>query len=292
MTGAERVSSRVMQLRGSRVRRRIKAALGHVLYRTGLYRLAWRNRAIIVLFHRIDDRYPEDPITCTRRMFGAFCDFFKRYFDVISLGELLVRLRNREDISGSLVITFDDGYRDNYTVAAPELERQNLRACFFIATGFIGSEHIPWWDAQWSIPSQWMTWDEVRALRDRRFDVGAHTITHVDCGRLSRTEAVEEIVGSKAKLETETGSPVAFFAYPYGGPEQMTEENRSIVREAGFECCMAAYGGVVARGDDPLRLKRAPINNWYLSPYQFGFEAARRGFDLRSRGGPPVDMRL
>ncbi len=269
--GASRAGS--APLKSGVARRRLKAALGHLLYRTGLYKLPWRQRAMIVLFHRVDDRYPEDPITCSRAQFTAFCDFFARYFEVVTLGELLELLQRRADISRRLVITFDDGYRDNYAVAAAELRKRGLPACYFVTTGFVGTDQSAPRDARRSIRSEWMNWDQVRSLLEQGFELGAHTITHPDCGRIGGAEATREITGSKAQLEAEVGTPVRYFAYPFGRPDQMTDENRSIVRDAGFSCCLSAYGGAVGAADDPFRLKRAPINTWYLSPYQFGFEA-------------------
>jgi peptidoglycan/xylan/chitin deacetylase (PgdA/CDA1 family) len=262
-------------LKSAVARRRLKTAFGHLLYRSGLYKLRWRQRAMIVLFHRVDDRYPGEPITCSRTQFTAFCDFFARYFKVITLGELLELLRRGADISRRLVITFDDGYRDNYQFAAVELRKRCLPACFFLPTGFIGSDQSALRDARRSIRSEWMSWDEVRSLLEQGFELGAHTITHPDCGRISGAEARREIAGSKAQLEAEVGVPIQHFAYPYGGADQMTEENRAIVRDAGFRCCLSAHGGAVRVSDSPFRLKRAPINMWYLSPYQFGFDAMR-----------------
>lgn len=258
-----------------RVRRHVKAALGRAAYRSGMHAAAWRDRAVIALFHRVDDRYPSDPITCTRAQFTAFCDFFARYFIVVSLGELVDRLQSGADISRRLVITFDDGYRDNYQFAATELRRRGLPACFFVATDYIGTDTIPWWDARYSVQSEWMSWDEVRDLHAQGFEIGSHTKTHADCGRISGSEAEREIVGSKEKLEAELGAAVHHFAYPFGDADHMTEENLGLVRRAGFDCCLAAHGGIVRASDSVFRLRRVPINGWYRSPYQFGFETIR-----------------
>jgi peptidoglycan/xylan/chitin deacetylase (PgdA/CDA1 family) len=265
-------------------KRRIKAALGQLVYRSGFYALPWRNRAVIVLFHRVDDRYPGEPVTCSRAQFAALCDFFGRYFKVIALSELLELLRRRADVSRRLVITFDDGYRDNYQYAAVELRKRGLPACFFVTTGFVGTDRVAWWDAQQSIRSEWMTWDEVRSLRGQGFELGAHTITHPDLGRLGGADAACEITGSKAQLEAAVGVRILHFAYPYGDPNQMTDESRSIVQSAGFSCCLAAYGGAVRASDDPYRLRRVPINTWYVSPYHFGFEATRMALSETWRG--------
>ena len=253
----------------------VKETAGQFLYRSGFYRTAWRDRAVIVLFHRVDDRYPADPITCSRAQFAQFCDFFTRYFIVVSLSELLDRLKHGQDISRRLAITFDDGYRDNHEFAAQELRRRRLPACFFIAPGFLGTQTAAWWDARASIASEWMTWDQVRSVRAAGFEIGAHTITHADCGDIKGGDAIREIGGSKTLLEQEVGAPIEHFAYPYGDPRHMTEQNRAVVRSAGFSSCLAAHGGIVRATDDPYHLHRIPINSWYTSAYHFGFEVLR-----------------
>jgi hypothetical protein len=54
----------------------------------------------------------------------------------------------------------------------------------------------------------------------------------------------------------------------------MTEDNRALVREAGLESCASCHGGLVEAGTDPFRLPRVPVNGWFASPGQFGFEVA------------------
>ncbi|MDQ6769787.1 MAG: polysaccharide deacetylase family protein [Gemmatimonadota bacterium] len=252
--------------------RQIKALLGRVIFASRVYKLLLRNKAVIVLFHRIDDRYPGDPITCSTTEFREFCDFFQRYFTVVPFHTLIEKLKRGEDITRHLVITFDDGYRDNRR-AADELVRRGMPASFFIATEFIGSDRVPWWDANAGIVSEWMSWADVRSLSNDGFELGAHTKNHVDLGVVSGAEAVEEIAGSARRLAAETGRRIDLFSYPYGRRHQITEENRDIVRKAGFVCCPSAYGGTVRKGNDPFRICRAPISPWYISPDQFGFEA-------------------
>ena len=252
--------------------RRVKALLGRVIFASGVYKLLLRNKAVIVLFHRVDDRYHGDPITCSTTEFREFCDFFQRYFKVVPFHTLIEKLERGEDITRQLVITFDDGYRDNRR-AGDELLRRGVPACFFIATEFIGSDRVPWWDAKSGIVSEWMSWADVRSLSNDGFELGAHTKNHVDLGVISGAEAEEEIGGSARRLVAETGIPIDLFSYPYGRPHQITEENRKIVRKTGFVCCPSAYGGTVSKGNDPFHICRTPISPWHISPYQFGFEA-------------------
>ncbi|MGH7671036.1 MAG: polysaccharide deacetylase family protein [Gemmatimonadaceae bacterium] len=254
----------------------VKSGLGWLVFHLGVHRLLTDGRAIIVLFHRVDDRYSGTPISSTRPEFAAFLRFFKRFYTVISLGELLARLRRGEDVGNCLVITFDDGYLDNYRDAAPLLASYGLPACFFVVTDFMGSDSLPWWDEELGIQAEWMNWDQVRALQAQGFEIGAHTMNHVDLGVTLGDDAFAEILGSKRRLEHELGAPVDYFSYPYGRRHQLAEENREAVQRAGFACCLSAFGGAVAPGDDPFRLHRTAVSPWFKSPYQFGFETAFR----------------
>ncbi len=255
--------------------RRLKSLVGRLVYVTGLYRLFFRDKAVVVLFHRVDDRLATNPISCSRETFTSFCDFFKHYFIVVSLEELVAKLERGEDVSRHLCITFDDGYRDNHDIAALELRKRDLTACFFIATGFIGSKHIPHWDASNGIESSWMDWDQVRQLTAQGFEVGAHTVNHVDLGVVVGEEASREIRESKRRLEQEVGADIPFFSYPFGGRQNICDDNLERVRREGFRCCLAAYGGTVVPDHDPWYLERMPISPWYVSPYHFGWEAIR-----------------
>jgi peptidoglycan/xylan/chitin deacetylase (PgdA/CDA1 family) len=262
-------------------KRRLKHVLGRLVYGAGLHRRLLSDRAVIALFHRVDDALAGNPITCTTSEFRSYCSFFQRYFTVVSLEDLLGRLRRRESVGGCLAITFDDGYVDNAETAAPELKRRGLPAAFFVATNFIESNHVPWWDADRSITSRWMTWDDVRAIRDRGFEVGSHTMNHVDLGRVDGAEADAEIAQSRARLEAELGAPVLLFSYPYGRPENFTEANRERVRRAGYGCCLSAHGGTVRIDSSPFDLHREPVSPWHLSPYHFGFELLFHGSAYR-----------
>lgn len=250
----------------------VKTFVGWSIVRSGLHRRLLRGRAAIVVFHRVNDAYPNDSITSSRAEFESFVRFFARFFDVISLSTLLDRLESGSDIGSAVTITFDDGYWGNATIAAPILERYGLRACFFVTTDFIGTNHMPWWDRENGITTQWMTWDHLRALRAAGHEVGSHTATHANLGVVVGAEARREIGEGKARLESELSESSGLFAYPYGGREHLANENKSIPKELGLRCNLSAYGGTVSLGDDPFTLKRTSITRWFTSPYLFAFE--------------------
>jgi peptidoglycan/xylan/chitin deacetylase (PgdA/CDA1 family) len=147
-----------------------------------------------------------------------------------------------------------------------------LRGCFFLTTDFIGSEYVPWWDQQQRIETRWLTWDQARALRAAGHEIGSHTQTHVDLGKVQTDVAKCEVGGGNERLAKELGENVGLFAYPFGGRRNMSPENQAVISKLGLRCCVSAHGGYVCAGDDPFRLKRVNVSNWFESPYQFGFE--------------------
>jgi peptidoglycan/xylan/chitin deacetylase (PgdA/CDA1 family) len=252
----------------------IKRLIGQAIFASNLDALLLRNAAMVVTFHRVRDTRTPEGLTVSVRMFEEYCRFFKRHFTVVSLGELVGKLERGATLNRELAITFDDGYEDNFENAAPVLEKLGLPATFFIVTQWMGTDVVPWWDKQQGVRHPWMTWEQVRTLQQRGFEVGAHTRTHVDLGSVNAVEASEEIAGARRELEQHLGVPVDLFAYPYGRLANLADANRRLVRGAGFRCCCSCFGGVIAAGTDPFHLRRVPISSRYHSPFQFGFEVA------------------
>jgi peptidoglycan/xylan/chitin deacetylase (PgdA/CDA1 family) len=250
----------------------LKGLAGAAAASLGVYRLVFRNEMVIVAFHRVNDFMPEDPLTCSSAKFDAFCRFFKRYFRVVSFCEQVRSCAAGIDMSGTLSITFDDGYRDNFELAAPILRKHELPATFFVATGFVGSDLRAAWDEHLPQHPGWMDWVQVKELSALGFDIGGHTVNHIDMGSAAPDVVRNELSVSKHILERELGRPVTLFAYPFGGVNNICERSIEIVKESGFISCASCYGGVNAGLADPYRLKRIGIAQWFASPHHFGFE--------------------
>ena len=254
------------------MRRQTKAAVGRLMFATRLNALLLRRTGVVVAFHRVQDGNDEDGLSISRDLFERHCRFFKRHFDVVSLADLVTRLEQGRPVDRLLAITFDDGYRDNFVNARPVLEALSLPATFFVVSQWIGTDEWPWWDRAQGVRHRWMTWDQVRILNERGFDIGAHTRTHVDLGQVDGATARDEIVGARTEIERQLRRRIDLFAYPYGRPGNMIESNRALVKAAGFRCCCSCFGGVTPPGADPFHLQRIAISHWYDSPHQFGAE--------------------
>jgi peptidoglycan/xylan/chitin deacetylase (PgdA/CDA1 family) len=256
------------------VKKQLRRLLGQTMFGAGLEAVLLRNSALVVAFHRVRDTSRPEPLTVSVQCFEEYCRFFKQHFRVVALGDLVTRLAGGLTPHRELAITFDDGYLDNHDNAAPILEALELPATFFIVTGWMGSDVVPWWDRMEDTRHPWMTWDHVRALHRRGFGIGAHTRTHADLGAVGEDQARAEILGARSELQRQLGAPVDLFAYPYGRRDNLTDAHRDLVRSAGFRCCCSCFGGVNTRGTDPFRLARVAVTPRYECPEHLGFEVA------------------
>ena len=261
---------------GVRAKNRVKDVLGRAAYATGFYAQQFRSKMVVTAFHRVNDWMPEDGITSSSARFEQFCRFFADHFRVVPLSEQVAGCRKGSGMGGTLSITFDDGYIDNFEVAAPILRKLGLPATFFVATAFIGTDYAPPWDQQLARRPGWMTWDQVRSLRDQGFEIGAHTDSHIDLGLADAAVIRAELAVCREKLQREIGLTPKLFAYPFGGRNNISPDSLSLVREAGFECCLGACGGVNPPVADPFHLNRINCNDWFSTPHQLGFELVAR----------------
>jgi peptidoglycan/xylan/chitin deacetylase (PgdA/CDA1 family) len=268
------------------MKRQAKNALGWLAYATRLDAWLRRRAGVVVAFHRVQDGEDANGLSVGRDMFERHCRFFKRHFDVVHLRELVSCLEEGRRVDRLLAITFDDGYHDNFANARPVLEALSLPATFFVVSQWMGTDAWPWWDREQGVRHRWMTWDHVRRLNERGFDIGAHTRTHADLGQVDGIAAREEIVGARREIERQLGRRVDLFAYPYGRRPNLSESNRALVRAAGFRCCCSCYGGLTPGGADPFRLQRIAVTPWYDTPHELGMEFLREsGATVNPEGG-------
>ncbi|MFI5397025.1 MAG: polysaccharide deacetylase family protein [Candidatus Binatia bacterium] len=116
----------------------------------------------------------------------------------------------------SVVLTFDDGYRNFCEHGLPVLVRNGFTATLFLASGHVGGEN------DWADPPPLLgklpllSWNQARDLSAAGIEIGAHSKRHPDLRQLSPLEVEREIVGSRDEIANRIGSPVETFAYPFG----------------------------------------------------------------------------
>jgi len=151
-----------------------------------------------------------------------------------------------------VVLTFDDGYRDFCTEAAPHLRRFGFPATIFLPTAYCGRTNswpgLPSWVEEKSL----LTWQQIKELAGQGFQFGPHSVTHRDLTSLSLGEAEQEIVESKREVEREVGEAVEFFCYPYGRWDRAV---RNLVSRY-FSGACSTVAGAVRPDADPFALPR------------------------------------
>jgi len=191
--------------------------------------------------------------------FRRHLELYRRHYHVVPLKHMAdVLAGRRHDLPPrALAITFDDGYRDNVTNAAPVLQRLGLPATFFIVTGRMGGVMVPDEDpATGAI----MTWEEVRELVRAGFDIGGHTVTHPHLARLGEEEQRREILDCARAIAEQLGQRPEAFAYPYGSVADYNEVSVRLVREAGFQYAVSNRYGANPPGCDRWTLRRIWID--------------------------------
>jgi peptidoglycan/xylan/chitin deacetylase (PgdA/CDA1 family) len=154
----------------------------------------------------------------------------------------------------AVLITFDDGYRNNFTYAYPILKKYNFRVTIFLVTQYIGKKN-GWGKGDEEI----LSWDEIEEMKRKGFSFGSHTRTHPNLLELSQNKILSEIRDSKRILEEKLGEQVNFFAYPYGKFNPRIVE---MVKRAGYLGALSTLPGKNGVGEDSFLLRRILIRGY------------------------------
>jgi len=301
----------------------------HLLLETGAFdaMYAVHMRSLFVLaYHRITDHDVPDfdtfkpNVSASPEDFAEQMDFIRERFNVIALDDLLAWLRGEAELPRfPVLITFDDGYRDNFTHAFPILRERNLPAVIFLTSNAIENTEPFWWDMvaycffhtslceaelplvgrkNWHAPGErntvmrqyldalkqvpeyekraavqelpqklevtvdqqrfadmFLTWDHVRTMVAQRVAMGAHTQDHPIMTRIPLEKAREEAIGSRARIEAETGQTVLSFAYTNGLASDFNRDVQDMLREEGFQVAFTLLHGPA----NPVRVRNEPM---------------------------------
>lgn len=145
-----------------------------------------------------------------------------------------------------VVITFDDGYRDNYENALPALTQRGMTATFFVVTDFL-DEGRP----------EYLTWDMARAMQDAGMNIESHGRNHVSLKDKDTDYLVWQALGSKETLAYELGVAPRFVSYPAGEFDALTKE---IFQSAGYWAGFTTVQGAThSSADDPFEMRRVRV---------------------------------
>lgn len=156
----------------------------------------------------------------------------------------------------TVIITFDDGFADNYSNAFLPLKERNMRATWFVVSQRIGSCADWMGEPRLQLPTMGIA--ELRELAASGMEIGSHTRTHADLTTLSSSQLDEQISGSRQDLEDALGGEVTSFAYPFGRSSPATVE---AVGKAGYRFACLTKPGWFGSSAGPLELRRITLTS-------------------------------
>jgi len=222
-----------------------------------LHRNAGQYGPIMLMYHAVmpGRSRPAWPWAVSMWQFCAHLDFLTRErYSLLTMSDL-VSAPATVWSGRTAVITFDDGYVDNFA-ACEELEKRGMRASWFIVSGSVGKR--PQWPEDGRPDARLLNAAELRQMQTLGMEIGSHTVNHVRLTELADARLTSELVDSKSALEDMLGNAVTSFAYPYGAWDTRCTE---AVQRAGYIAACTTRTGWALRDNEPYQLRRLTISN-------------------------------
>lgn len=154
-------------------------------------------------------------------------------------------LNNKPIPEKSIMITFDDGYMDNYTNAFPILKELNMNATIFVITSGIDDGY-------------YLSSSQLKEMSDYGIDIESHTVNHLHLNQLSYEKQLEELKDSRDKLNRILNKEVTTVAYPFG---DFNDDTKRAVKDAGYTLAFTTNKGYADRDDDAIVLDRIYVSS-------------------------------
>lgn len=223
----------------------------------------------VIMYHRVIKDETEKGVHGTYVTVEQFEEQMKylkkKGYETVTFKDLLNnRYKQRFDKDKKwIMLTFDDGYKDNYENAFPILKKYQFKGIIYILDGIEYNK----WDVENSENPEkrftLMNRDELLEMQNYGIEFGGHTCTHPRLTELSLEETKTEVINSKFNIEKTIGRELLSFAYPYGS---LNEEIKKIPKEIGYRFAVATDSGSIVFSDDLFEIRRIgifPTNNLF-----------------------------
>ena len=249
-------------------RRKRLVLLLSIVFLAGLFIFSYLRRNYVVpilMYHSVNAvAPPENRLVVSAASFERQMRFLKEHrYNVVSLEAIAELIREKKKIPDrTLAITFDDGYKDNYTYAFPILKKYSLPATVFIIVNEVNR-----------LQNDRLNWSQIKEMHDSGLiTIGSHCLNPEPLVNIKSEEVLRrEIFEAKKILEDKLNSRVNIFSYPGG---LFNDKIRGLVIEAGYKMAVATNPGRKFSNNDIFALKRLRISSTSDGLFVFWFEAS------------------
>lgn len=209
-----------------------------------------------LMYHNINDVYDAKnaSVEISGDMFREHMKILKeKGYTAILFDEYLAAVRGVAALPEKpILITFDDGYLNNYTIGFPILKETGMKATIFIVTGRMG--------LQGAVTYPHFTWQQAKEMQESGFvDIQSHTQYHSHLPEISNSNLILELRKSKFVIEKHLNKKVDILAYPYG---EWNDNVINAARNAGYNACVLAdpvEAGVNRLNENTYLMKRITV---------------------------------
>ncbi len=207
-----------------------------------------QSEVLILMYHSIEEKRGLLTPFLSASEFEEQMRILVEYrFETISLDDFVAYRHNEIELpQNPIILTFDDGYLDNYLYAFPILKKFGFTATFFLIADFIGDE------AQ----GKYISWSQVIEMRRGGMSIGSHTLNHPYLTELTLLSIKAQLEDPKRIIEGKLGEEITSLAYPYGDFDWDIER---LTKEAGYKIAVSSEPGMNDQDTSLFKLKRISI---------------------------------
>jgi peptidoglycan/xylan/chitin deacetylase (PgdA/CDA1 family) len=212
-----------------------------IVLRNWFRRLRRQHPIVFLNSHLVSDR--EHRMSLPTEAFYCVVRFLKRHYRIVSLSEAVRLLKSGNIQEPTVVLTFDDGYEDNFVNLRAVSEEMGIPVVLFVSSDPVTGRREFAHDYERGLKGfRALSWNQIRYWAADTTEFQSHTCSHFDCGSSDAVLLQQEMFWSKRILEEQLGSHVTSLAFPFGKPENMSPAAVTIAQQT-YDHFFSCFGG-------------------------------------------------